>query len=103
MPTDREFTKILRWPGCQVYRHEIDEKAKVLRLWVRRKRDNRQIECSGCGRKFTQIYEVSERAVRDLPWGEFQTAVFIEIYRVKCPQCGVKRGKVLQLPSKAEV
>lgn len=103
MPTDREFTKILRWPGCQVYRHEIDEKAKVLRLWVRRKRGNRQIECSGCGRKFTQIYDLSERAVRDLPWGEFQTAVFIEIYRVKCPQCGVKRGKVLQLPSKAEV
>ena len=25
----------------------------------------------------------------------------IEIYRVKCPECGVKREKVLQLPSKA--
>jgi len=101
LPTDREFTKILKWPGYQVYGHEIDEKAKVLRLWVRRKRGNRQIECSGCGRKFTQIYDVSERAVRDLPWSEFQTTVFIEIYRVKCPECGVKREKVLQLPSKA--
>ncbi|MGQ9635273.1 MAG: transposase family protein [Bryobacteraceae bacterium] len=101
MPTDREFTKILRWPGYQVYRPEIDEKAKVLRLWVRRKRGNRQIECCGCGRKFTEIYEVSERAVRELPWGEFQTTVFIELYRVKCPECGVKREKVLQLPSKA--
>lgn len=37
MPTDSEFTKILKWPGYQVYRHEIDEKAKVPRLWVRRK------------------------------------------------------------------
>jgi hypothetical protein len=27
--------------------------------------------------------------------------VYIEIYRVKCPECGVKREKVLQLPSKA--
>ena len=101
MPTDNEFTKILRWPGYRVYKHEIDEKAKTLRLWVRRKRGNRKIECSGCGRKFTGIYDLSERAVRDLPWSEFQTTVFIEIYRVRCPDCGVKREKVLLLPSKA--
>ncbi len=101
MPTDREFTKILRWPGYAVYRHEIDEEARLLRLWVRRKRGNRKIECGGCGRKFTEIYDVSERTVRDLPWSEFQTTVFIEIYRVKCPECGVKREKVLQLPSQA--
>jgi transposase len=59
------------------------------------------VECSGCGRKFSEVCEVSERAVRDLAWGEFQRAVFIEIYRVKCPACGVQREKVLQLPTKA--
>jgi transposase len=101
MPTDQEFTKILSWPGYRVYRHEIDEKAKILRLWIRRKRGKRKLECSGCGRKFTELYDASERAVRDLPWGEFQTTVFVEIYRVKCPGCGVKREKVPQLPSKA--
>lgn len=101
MRTDNEFTRILSWPGYRVYRHEIDEKAKTLKLWIRRKRGNRKMECSGCGRKFTEVAEVRERAVRDLPWGEFQTTVFIEIYRVKCPQCGVKREKVLQLPTKA--
>ena len=72
-----------------------------MELWVRRKRGNRKIECSGCGRKFREFYDVSERAVRDLPWSCFQTTVYIEIYRVKCPECGVKREKVLQLPSKA--
>lgn len=101
MRTDSEFTRILGWPGYRVYRHEIDEKAKTLKLWIRRKRGNRKMECSGCGQKFTEVAEVRERAVRDLPWGEFQTTVFIEIYRVKCPQCGVKREKVLQLPTKA--
>jgi transposase len=84
-----------------VYRHEIDEKAKTLQLWVRRKRGNRKIECGGCGRKFTEIYDVGERAVRDLPWSEFRVTVFIEVYRVKCPDCGVKREKVPLLPSKA--
>jgi hypothetical protein len=73
LPTDNEFTKILGWPGYRVYRHAIDEQAKRLELWVRRKRSNRAIECSGCGRKFPEIYDSSERAVRDLPWGEFQT------------------------------
>jgi transposase len=101
LPTDNEFTRILRWPGYRVYRHEIDEKAKTLSLWVRRKRGNRKIECAGCGQKFTEIYGVSERAVRDLPWSEFRTTVFIEVYRVKCPDCGVKREKVPLLPSKA--
>lgn len=101
MPTDSDFTKILNWPGYRVYRQEIDERRKKLRLWVRRKRGNGKIECSGCGRKFRKFYDLSERAVRDLPWGEFQTTVYIEIYRVSCPECGVKREKVQQLPSKA--
>jgi transposase len=84
-----------------VYQHEIDEKAKTLKLWIRRKRGNRKIECSGCGRKFTEIYDTSERPVRDLPWSAFSATVFVEVYRVKCPDCGVKREKVPLLPSKA--
>ena len=101
MPTDNEFTRILGWPGYRVYQHEIDESAKTLKLWIRRKRGNRKIECSGCGRKFTEIYDTSERPVRDLPWSAFSATVFVEVYRVKCPDCGVKREKVPLLPSKA--
>ena len=84
-----------------MYRHEIDEKNKTLDLWVRRKRGNRKLECSGCGHKFQDPYDCRERAVRDLPWSEFQAAVHIEVYRVKCPNCGVKVEKVPLLPSKA--
>src|SRR6201982_2834615 len=98
---DNELTKILGWPGYRVFRHEIDETAKTLRLWVRRKRGNRKLICSGCGRKFTDAPDYNEREVRDLPWGEFRTTVIIEVYRVCCPQCGVKVEKVPQLPSKA--
>ncbi len=96
-----DFTKILRWPGYRVYQYEIDEKAKTLRLWVRRKRGNRKLICSGCGRKFTDAHDSREREVRDLPWGEYRTTVVIEVYRVCCPNCGVKVEKVPQLASKA--
>jgi transposase len=101
LPTDNEFTRILQWPGYRVYRQKIDEKNKTLDLWVRRKRGNRKLECSGCGRKFADAYDSNERAVRDLPWSEFRTTVHIEVYRVKCPDCGVKVEKVPLLPSKA--
>jgi len=101
LPSDNEFTRILQWPGYRVYRHEVNEKSKTLDLWVRRKRGNRKLECSGCGQKFTDAYDVNERAVRDLPWSTFKTTIHIEVYRVKCPKCGVKIEKVPQLPSKA--
>jgi len=39
--------------------------------------------------------------VRDLPWSELQSTVFMEIYRVKCPDRGVKVEKVPLLPTKA--
>src|SRR6266446_5182041 len=98
---DNEFTRILDWPGYRVFRHEIDETTKTLRLWVRRKRGNRQLICSGCGRKFTDAHDYYQREVRDLPWRKYRATVIIELYRVSCPQCGVRVEKVLQLPSKA--
>src|SRR5437764_13649955 len=48
-----------------------------------------------------EVYDCRERAVRDLPWSEFKTTVHIEVYRVNCPDCGVKVEKVPPLPSKA--
>ena len=65
------------------------------------KRGNHKLVCSGCGRKFTDAHDYNEREVRDLPWGEYRTTVIIEVYRVCCPQCGVRVEKVPQLPSKA--
>jgi transposase len=98
---ENDWTKVLGWPGYRVYRHEIDERGKTLRVWVRRKRGNQKLVCSGCGRKFKEAYDVYEREIRDLPWSEYRTTVVIELYRVHCPDCGVKTEKVPQLPSKA--
>src|SRR5713101_2465728 len=51
--------------------------------------------------KREKAHDTSEREVRDLPCMEFRTTVIVEIYRVCCPDCGVKSEKVPQLPSKA--
>jgi transposase len=98
---DAEWTKLLDWPGYRVWRHEIDEAAKTLKLWVRRKRGNKKMICSGCGNRVETIHEICEREVRDLPVFQFRTTIVIELYRVRCPQCGPKIERVDQLPSKA--
>jgi len=98
---DNDWTKVLGWPGYRVYQYEINEIAKSLKLWVRRKRGNRKLVCSGCGRRIEEIHEVYEREVQDLPCFEYRTTVVIELYRVRCPDCGIRAEKVEQLPSKA--
>lgn len=89
------------WPGYRVFRSEINEKAKTLKLWVRRKSLNRKLVCSGCGRGVTGIHEVYEREVLDLPCFDYKTTVIVELYRLRCPDCGVKTERIEQLPSKA--
>lgn len=96
-----DWTKVLGWPGYRVYRQEIDETGKKLKLWVRRKRGNRKLVCSGCDRRVSELHDVYEREVRDLPCFEYRTTVVVELHRVRCPDCGIKREKVEQLPSKA--
>jgi transposase len=94
--SESEWTKILGWPGYRVYRSEVEvnEEGKTLRLCVRRKRGNRKPECCGCGRRVNEIAETYECEVRDLPWSEYRTTVVIELYRVRCPDCGIKAEKV---------
>lgn len=79
---DSELTKLLGWPGYRVYRDEIDERAKILGLWIRRKRGIQKLVCSCCGRKLASAHDVNEREVRDLPSMEFHTMVVVEVYRV---------------------
>ena len=47
------------------------------------------------------VHDVREREIRDLPWSVYRATVVVEVYRVKCPDCGVKVEKVPLLPSKA--
>lgn len=98
---DSDWTKVLGWPGCRVFQSEINEKAKTLKLWVRRKSLNGKLVCSDCGRGVTGIHDVYEREVLDLSCFDYKTTVIAELYRLRCPHCGMKTDRVEQLPSKA--
>jgi len=98
---DNDWTKVLGFPGYRVYQHEIDERRKHMTLWIRRKRGNRILRCPSCGRRVQVIHEVIERTVRDLPCFEYTTTVIVELYRLRCPDCGLKTEQMPQLPSKA--
>jgi transposase len=84
-----------------VYRHEVDEGAKTLKLWVRRKPVHRGFECSGCGGRLHQVHDLREREIRDLPWSVYRATVVVEVHRLRCPECGVRVEKIEQLPSNA--
>jgi hypothetical protein len=43
---DSDLTKLL---GYRVYRHDINKRAKTLKLWIPRKRGNRKLVCYGLG------------------------------------------------------
>jgi len=49
-----------------VYRSEINEEAKALRLWVRRKSGERKLVCCGCGRSVSEIAEAEKADPTDL-------------------------------------
>jgi transposase len=57
--------------------------------------------CSGCGRTVVEIAEINEREVRDLSCFEYRTTIVVELYRLRCLDCGIKAENVEQLPSKA--
>ena len=97
----KDWTKVWGWPRYRVYAYQIDETRRRLTLWVRRKRGNRKLTCSQCGRRVQDIHAIYQRSVRDLPCFEFQTTVVVELYRVRCPACGIKVERSEQVPSKA--
>lgn len=44
--------------------------------------------CSKCGEIVVEIHDVSERRIRDLPIGEWDTWLVLPRSRLQCPRCG---------------
>ncbi|HXR91595.1 MAG TPA: transposase family protein, partial [Steroidobacteraceae bacterium] len=44
--------------------------------------------CSRCGRATTQVHDVAERRIRELPILDAETWLVLPLARVACPTCG---------------
>jgi hypothetical protein len=99
--SENEWTKMLGWPEDRVYRLRTGKKLRLC--------DCGYVASAGTANEGvppvvegpTKLLRSYEREVRDLPWSEYRTTVVIELYRVRCPECGIKAEKVALLPSKA--
>ena len=83
------------WERFEVERVETDAEgddvfgapAPRLVLVLRAKADVPK-RCSQCGAIVEKIHDVSERRVRDLPLGEWDTWLVFSRARLQCPRCG---------------
>lgn len=86
--------RILRLPGYGVYQAAFDEQSSTATLSVRQVSREPRYTCSGCGIDVAGVHDWSERRVRDVPWGEWKVWLVVEIHRVRCPRCGVKKERL---------
>jgi hypothetical protein len=89
---EREWTKILAGPGIG-----------CTSMKSTRRQETEAVGTTEIGQPEVGVWgmwaaggrdpEIYEREVRDLPWGEYQVTVVMELYRVNCERCGVKAEK----------
>lgn len=93
MPEDI-VSRVLRLPGYRAYRTAFDEDASTATLWIRQSAKDPVFTCSGCGIGVGTVHDLSERRVRDLPWGAWKVWLVVEVHRVRCWRCGVKTERL---------
>jgi transposase len=92
--------RVLRLTGYEVHRHEFDEAASTVTLWVRQVGADPFHTCRGCGIGTRRVHSRSQRRVRDLPWGEWKVWLVVTLHRVKCRRCGVSSERIDWLEGK---
>lgn len=91
---DEIVSRILRLPGYGVYACEADETTGTLTLGVRQTASEPYYVCGGCGISVRDVHSWTERRLRDLPWGEWQVWLVVEVHRVRCRRCGVRTERL---------
>lgn len=90
------LTGIGGWEGFEVaaVQRETELRPDVLGdpaprlVIVLRPAPNAVKRCSRCGAVVSEIHDVTERRVRDLPMWEFDTWLIVPRARLECPRCG---------------
>ncbi len=99
MPEDI-VRRVLRLIGYEVSRHEFDEQALTLTLWVQQNASDPFHRCRNCGISTRKVHDAKQRRVRDLPWGEWKVWLIVTLHRVNCRRCGVTTEGIAFLEGK---
>ena len=88
MPHSRTITSFIGLQRHRVVRWKRHHKSWI-ELWLAY--DGATYRCSGCGQSFRRYYDRVWMRLRDLDISRHRVYVWVPRYRVRCPQCGVRR------------
>jgi transposase len=95
------------WEGYTVtraLRFEAGQDGSRPRVWVELEPiPDRRMTCDGCGRRATDVHDVSERVIRDLPVFDAETFLRVPRRRVLCSRCGPRLERLPWLHRYARV
>ncbi|MBI4589152.1 MAG: ISL3 family transposase [Candidatus Rokubacteria bacterium] len=88
MPHSHTITSFVGLQKHRVVRWKRHHKSWI-ELWLAY--DGATYRCSGCGQGFRRYYDRLWMRLRDLDISRHRVYVWVPRYRVRCPQCGVRR------------
>lgn len=91
MPSSDVTALLGEWEGYRigvVQRFPAGQYGPKPEVWIELVRESGPFVCSGCGRWFDRPHDWEERWVRDLPILDAETHVWLQRFRVDCPDCG---------------
>jgi transposase len=91
LPGSDVTTLLGEWEGYRigvVQRFPAGQHGPKPEVWIELVRESGPFVCSGCGRSFDRPHDWEERWVRDLPILDAETHVWLQRFRVDCPDCG---------------
>ena len=91
MPSSNVTALLGEWEAYRigvVQRFPAGQHGPKPEVWIELIRESGPFVCSGCGRSFDRPHDWEERWVRDLPILDAETHVWLQRFRVDCPDCG---------------
>lgn len=91
MANDDVIALLGTWEGHSVgtvERFKAGQHGPTAQVWIELRRQPGPLICSGCGRRYEKVHDVTDRWVRDLPLLDAETYLLVPRCRVKCDVCG---------------
>lgn len=104
MGSRSELTSIVGFPNYRIASVDFEDDSASSRAWVRMERSGRSAPvCSGCKRPTSKRRDWKIRSWEDLPWAGHAVTLMCQVWRLRCPRCGIRTEQVPFAEPKARV